>query len=121
MSLEGDVGCTRQGTIITGAEATSDRNVTEARRMRLCDSVGSFSASAKAAARSPRLPRTASASAFFFASSRMMSQAQGCVLPPLGARIAASIIFQIASSGTGSGLNLRIERWVWTTSKKSTG
>jgi len=43
----------------------------------------------------------------------------GCVFDRLGARMAASSIFQIAYSRTGSGLNLRIDRCEWTTSKNS--
>src|SRR4051812_10617233 len=111
MSLLGDVGFTRQGTISTGADITLARNVTDDRRIRLDVASGSLSASASAASSEPRPSITASAITLRLAASLITRKAQGCVLPPLGARVAASIMAQIVSSGTGSSLNLRIERW----------
>jgi hypothetical protein len=35
-----------------------------------------------------------------------------CWFPPLGARTAASRMRRMSSSGIGSGLNRRMERWV---------
>src|SRR4051794_29939867 len=94
MSLVGEVGLTRQGTISTGADITLARNVTELRRMRRDVGSGTLSASASAASRLPRPSSTASAMTLRLAGSRTTSQAQGWVLPPLGARMAASTMAQ---------------------------
>ena len=118
MSVVGEVGCTRQGMISTGADITLARNVSTTphatllrrrqllslrqRRRHVTDALEHRRGDR------PRL-----------ASSRTTSQPHGCVLEPLGARIAASIISQSICSGTGSSLNLRIDRCVCTTSKKS--
>src|SRR5512139_1041181 len=46
----------------------------------------------------------------FVSASRITRKRHGCTFPPLGARTAASRIFQISSSGTGSGRRRRIDR-----------
>jgi hypothetical protein len=104
MSFVGDVGATRHGTISTGADATFSRNAIDARRMRR--RTGSICiASARRAVGSSIRSRTACAMSSRLDASRTTRNDQGCVFEPLGALIAASRIFQIASSGTGSGLN----------------
>src|SRR6516162_2324931 len=45
--------------------------------------------------------------------SRTTTNAQFCAFPPEGARIAASRIFVISFSGTGSGLRRRKDRAEW--------
>ena len=50
---------------------------------------------------------------FLVSRSRMTRKLQRWVLPPLGARTAASRIVVTTSSDTGSEVKLRIARWVY--------
>ena len=56
--------------------------------------------------------RAIAESSALVSASRTATNAQGWLLPPLGAFVAASITFSIRSSGTGSGLKLRMARWL---------
>ena len=55
----------------------------------------------------------------FASGSVMTTKAQGCWLPPLGARTAASRTWPTSSDGTGSALKRRMARCVCMASNRS--